>query len=77
MGHGHHLCSDGQGLGVFDRGAGLVQPQGAGLAPVDLHGRGFLYRGGARGHCPLGLPRDLQYRSRQPGRIQPVVATPG
>ncbi len=49
LGDGHHLRADGARLRLSGGGGRLVQPQGSGLAAVDLAGRELLHRGGGGG----------------------------
>gem|GEM_PF-570640 len=72
----HHLHPDAARLPVPGGDHGLGDPQGAGLASVEHHGRRVLRHGVGGSADALRQPRDLQHGPGQPGRIQPVVATP-
>ena len=62
----HHLHPAGQGLPVPGGDHGLVEPQGAGVAAVEHHGRAVLHRGAGGGARPPWPAGDLQHRPGQP-----------
>ena len=64
LGDGHHLHSDGQGLGLSRGRARMVLAAGPGVACVDHDGRSVLHRGAAGGAGASRQAGDLQHGPR-------------
>ena len=60
---GYHVCADVAGIHVPGGRDRLAQPVCSFLAIVEQLGEQFLY-GGVGGRLGIGMPRDIQYRSR-------------
>ena len=69
LGNGHHPHPHGAWVRLSGCRAGLVQPEGTGMAVVDDAGNRTLCRSSEKGDAPSWQARDHEYGSGQPVHI--------